>query len=119
VAGLEGASLLVASAAAGVAWWPVAPIAGHPVGVGLRADAALLRREVFFHGDSYGKFVPAADLLGQVAVRVAAGVELRIAVGAELAFLHTPVVVDSALAQTTNQIPLLAPIGEAGVHFRF
>jgi hypothetical protein len=123
VAGLQNASLLVASVAAGVAWWPVAPVAGHPVGAGLRADLALLRREVFFKGDSYGSFLPAADLLGQVAVRIAADLEVRIAVGGELAIGRTPVLVDtfmgSAATETSNQIPRLAPVGEVGVQYRF
>jgi hypothetical protein len=121
VTGAQGlsASDLVLSLAAGLEWWPFLPEEARPVGVGLRADGLLIRHQVYGSGgDSAGRFVPGGDLLGEIAFRLAPGLELGAGLGVEAAFGKTDVFVgDEPMPATT--IFRLRVVGEVGLRVRF
>lgn len=75
--------------AGGVEWWPVVLRAAGLVRFGMRGDAIAMRHQVSgaaATGDpneSQGRFLPAFDLVAQMALRAGAQVELVAAAGAE------------------------------------
>jgi len=118
---------LVASASAGLGWWPQVPREGSPFGFGVHVDAVLLRHEVFLRlsdneTDRYGRFTPAADVLGEGSLRLADGLDLVLGLGAEAAFGVVSVAVGNNEQNPpifVEHIPRLRAVGELGVRFRF
>jgi hypothetical protein len=122
VTGAEGlsASDLVMSLAAGLEWWPFLPEEARPVGVGLRADGLLIRHQVYGSGDSAGRFVPGADLLAEIAFRLAPGLELGAGLGIEAAFGKTDVFVgEDTTTPPATTIFRVRAVGELGLRVRF
>jgi hypothetical protein len=112
-----------ASAGAGVEWWGWPPSSARRLGLGVRADVLLIRHQVFATTaeggtESYGRFVPGADLVPQVALVLARDVEAVGGVGAELAFGSTGIEAGMPLAEVAT-IPPLRLVGQVGLRFRF
>jgi hypothetical protein len=112
-----------ASAGAGVEWWGWPPSASRRFGLGVRAQMLLIRHQVFATTEnggteSYGRFIPAADLVPQAALALARDVEAVVGAGAELAFGRISIQSGMPLAEVA-MIPPLRLVGQAGVRFRF
>jgi hypothetical protein len=74
--------------AGGVEWWPVALRAAGLARFGIRADAMAMRHQVSGaavagQSQSQGRFLPAFDLMAQMALRAGGRVDLLAAAGAE------------------------------------
>jgi hypothetical protein len=118
---------VVFGAAAGVVWWPAAPSLRERFGLGLRGDLLALRHQVFMGGPdnrTAGRMVPGLDVVAQTSVLINAGFELLIGVGGEVAFGNTAVRFvnpsnPAASPTLINTIPVLRPVGEAGLRIRF
>jgi hypothetical protein len=117
---------LVASASAGLGWWPLVPTAGSPFGLGFHLDALFLRHEVFLRlsdntPDRYGRSSPGADLMAEGALRVGDGVDLVVGLGAEAAFgaINVDIGIDGQNATSTQAIPRVRAVGELGVRLHF
>ena len=121
VPGLDG-HVLVASPSAGLAFRPrVTSDRGGRFGFGARLEALLLIHD-FSHrdasGDSMhrGRLLPGATFALDGTLRLAAGIDLLVAAGAEIAFGGTDVVVGT---RTVATVPPFRMVGEAGVRLHF
>jgi hypothetical protein len=122
VADLPGSDV-VASIGAGFEWWPLPTTTQRRLGVGVRAGALLIRHQVFATSsaggtESYGRFVPAAELIPLLAWAVSGGTELLLGAGAEVAFGATDIRRGPEL-EVVARIPPVRVVGQAGVRFRF
>jgi hypothetical protein len=114
---------VVASIGAGFEWWPLPTTTQRRLGVGVRAGALLIRHQVFATSsaggtESYGRFVPAAELIPLLAWAVSGGTELLLGAGAEVAFGATDIRRGPEL-EVVARIPPVRVVGQAGVRFRF
>jgi hypothetical protein len=122
VADLPGSDL-VASIGAGVEWWPLPTTTRRRLGLGVRSGALLIRHQVFATSsaggtESYGRFVPAAELIPLLAWAPSGGMEVLLGAGAEVAFGATDIR-RGAAREVVARIPPLRVLGQAGVRFRF
>jgi len=114
---------VVASVGGGLEWWPLATSSTRRLGLGLRGGALLIRHQVFATTtaggtESYGRFVPAAELIPMVAFAASKDVEILIGLGAEVAFGATEIRRGPELERVAN-IPPVRVVGQTGVRFRF
>jgi hypothetical protein len=122
VAELPGSDV-VASLGAGFEWWLRPTTTRQRLGVGVRSGALLIRHQVFATSstggtESYGRFVPAAELIPLLAWAPSGGLELLLGAGAEVAFGATDIRRGPAL-DVVARIPPVRVVGQAGVRFRF
>jgi hypothetical protein len=117
-AGLDGNDL-VASFAAGAAWWPVAPAPSGRFGLAVRADALAILHQLFVSSQdgtsTKGALVPGADLLVEATLRVGGGWEVAAAVGMEAAFARFTVLDEAG----REAVPPFRGVGQLGVRVRF
>ena len=109
--------------AGGVEWWPAAGRLGRRMSLGLRADALVVRQQVRGSAmpgldENRGRFLPAADLMAQLAVRAGHRVELLVAAGGE-ASLGTTTIRRGAPPAPVATLPALRVSAEIGVRVGF
>jgi hypothetical protein len=116
---------MTSSAGLGVGLWPFAPTAERRLGVGVRAEALLLR-EAVTHTDAAGAtrsksdLVPGGGLALAATWRLAGALELVASGGAELAFGTIDVTVLAAPPAGGNaRIPVTRVVGWGGLRARF
>jgi len=114
---------LVASMGAGIEWWPLPTTSRRRLGVGVRSGALLIRHQVFGTSsaggtESYGRFVPAAELIPLLAWALSGGAEALLGAGVEVAFGSTDIRRGPDL-EVVARIPPVRVVGQAGVRFRF
>ena len=107
----------------GVEWCPAALSFGRTASLGLRADAIALRHDVrgtVIPGqpEQHVRYLPATDLLAQLAVRVARRLEIVAAGGVEAA-LGSTAVRTGETPVTVATIPALRLTAEAGLRVEF
>jgi hypothetical protein len=116
---LPGGKDVVGAVALGFEWWPLPPSTTETLGFGLRADALLLRHQVFDAADSQGRFLPGVDLMPQISIRFADTFELLVGAGVELAFGTTEVRKPEMDPTPVTTIPAFRVVSQAGVRMRF
>ncbi len=114
---------LISALAGGLEWWPWSPGGGRTARLGFRADAMALSHRVNGSGvggqpEEHARLVPGLDLLAQVALRVAARIDLMLAAGAEAALGKTEVRSGATLA-TVATIPPIRLTAELGLRVGF
>jgi hypothetical protein len=114
---------VVASIGAGLEWWPRPTTSRRRLALGVRSGALLIRHQVFATSsaggtESYGRFVPAAELIPLLAWAVSDGMEVMLGAGAEVAFGATEIRRGPQL-EVVSRIPPLRAVGQAGLRFRF
>jgi hypothetical protein len=114
---------VVGSIGAGLEWWPRPTTSLRRLGLGVRSGALLIRHQVFATSapagtESYGRFVPAAELIPLLAWAVSGGVEVLLGAGAEVAFGATDIR-RGPEREVVARIPPVRMVGQAGVRFRF
>jgi hypothetical protein len=117
VAEAQATSLEIAGGP-GVAWRSHTPSLAYPLGFSLRADLLVVRHALSRAGDASrpARWVPAAGLMLDVSWLLAARTAFFAAMGPEMAFGATDVVVHGERVAT---IPLLRGIAELGLRVRF
>jgi hypothetical protein len=117
VAQAQATSLEIAGGP-GVAWRSHTPSLAYPLGFSLRADLLVVRHALSRSGDASrpARFIPAADLMLDVSWLLAERTAFFAAMGPEVAFGATDVVVRGERVAT---IPLLRGIAELGLRVRF
>jgi hypothetical protein len=114
---------VVASIGAGLEWWPRPTTSRRRLAVGVRAGMLLIRHQVFATvaaggTESYGRFVPAAELMPLLAWALSDGLEVLFGAGAEVAFGTTDIRRGPEL-EVVTRIPPVRVLGQAGLRFRF
>jgi hypothetical protein len=114
---------LVSALAGGVEWWPGSQSGARMARLGVRADAMALSHRVSGarvggQAEEHARLVPGLDLLAQVALRVAARIDLMVAAGAEAALGKTEVRTGATLA-TVATIPPIRLTAELGLRVGF
>jgi hypothetical protein len=114
---------VTASIGAGLEWWPRPTTSRRRLALGLRAGVLLIRHQVFATAadggtESYGRFVPAAELMPLLAWALSDGVEVLFGAGAEVAFGTTDIRRGPEL-EVVARIPPVRVLGQAGLRFRF
>ncbi|HET6146238.1 MAG TPA: hypothetical protein VFH68_01805 [Polyangia bacterium] len=112
-----------AALAGGVEWWPAVLSWARTASVGLRADAIALRHDVRAtvlpgRPEQRTRYLPAADLLAQLAVRVGRRFEILAAGGVEGALGRTDLR-SGQTPVTVASIPALRLTAEAGLRVGF
>ncbi len=113
----------VAALALGIEWWPIRAASDGLVSAGLRADALALRHQLRDtsadgDGESRGRFVPGADLVARVMLRLGSRLDFVVGAGVEVGFGVTEVRTGSERTVVAT-IPVLRAVAEAGVRVGF
>jgi hypothetical protein len=114
VAALSGTDLM-ALVGGGLEWWAAV---GRRVAFGARTDVMVLRHQVTGHAmgltETHTRTQPAAEIAGQLALRLSARIDLVFALGLELAFGSTDLRTGSTPAVVAT-IPLLRATSQLGL----
>ena len=123
ISALGGGTLWTYALAGGVDWWPAALRAGELARFGMRADAMAMRHQVSGaaaagESESRSRYLPAFDLMAQMALRASARIDLLAAVGTEAEPGGTDIRTGSPPA-VAAQIPVFQLVAEVGLRVGF